>query len=205
MVHLEPSLSLADHRPALSSTGPSAGPTWRLFTGAILEGRPNDVFDHRRMPRDFTCVDNIVEAVVRVNHRVLAPDPEYAAANPDPATSDSSYRVFSIGNRQPVPLMDFMRPDRIIIGADDQRARLLMLAIYALFSRNRDNTYLWGLLADRRRIFACGRRGREDFHLTVSSNRPMNRAPAAQCGACQPSAALRLLQATPASRASGGM
>jgi UDP-glucuronate 4-epimerase len=79
-----------------------------LFTRAILEGRPIDVFNHGRMQRDFTYVDDIVEAVLRVNDRVPAPDPDYTAANPDPATSDAPYRVFNIGNHQPVPLMDFI-------------------------------------------------------------------------------------------------
>ena len=53
-----------------------------LFTRAILEGRPIDVFNHGRMQRDFTYVDDIVEAVLRVNDRLPAPDPEYSAANP---------------------------------------------------------------------------------------------------------------------------
>jgi UDP-glucuronate 4-epimerase len=79
-----------------------------LFTRAILEGRPIDVFNHGRMQRDFTYVDDIVEAVLRVNDRVPAPDPDYTAANPDPASSDAPYRVFNIGNHQPVPLMDFI-------------------------------------------------------------------------------------------------
>ncbi len=79
-----------------------------LFTRAILEGRPIDVFNHGRMQRDFTYVDDIVEAVLRVNDRVPAPDPEYTATNPDPAISDAPYRVFNIGNHQPVPLMDFI-------------------------------------------------------------------------------------------------
>jgi len=79
-----------------------------LFTQAILEGRPIDVFNHGLMRRDFTYVDDIVEAVLRVSDRVPAPDPEYTAGNPDPATSDAPYRVFNIGNDQPVPLMDFI-------------------------------------------------------------------------------------------------
>jgi UDP-glucuronate 4-epimerase len=79
-----------------------------LLTRAILEDRPIDVFNHGRMQRDFTYVDDIVEAVLRVNDRVPAPDPDYTAANPDPASSDAPYRVFNIGNHQPVPLMDFI-------------------------------------------------------------------------------------------------
>ena len=79
-----------------------------LFTRAILAGRPIDVFNHGQMLRDFTYVDDIVEAVVRVSDRLPVPDPAYSAAHPDPATSDAPYRVFNIGNHQPVPLLDFI-------------------------------------------------------------------------------------------------
>jgi UDP-glucuronate 4-epimerase len=79
-----------------------------LFTKAILEGRPIDVFNHGRMQRDFTYVDDIVEGVIRVTDRVAAPDPSYNPAKPDPATGAAPYRVFNIGNHQPVPLMDFI-------------------------------------------------------------------------------------------------
>ncbi|MBP6707870.1 MAG: NAD-dependent epimerase/dehydratase family protein, partial [Candidatus Accumulibacter sp.] len=69
---------------------------------------PIDVFNHGQMQRDFTYVDDIVEAVVRVSDRLPVPDPAYSAAHPDPATSDAPYRVFNIGNHQPVPLLDFI-------------------------------------------------------------------------------------------------
>jgi len=79
-----------------------------LFTKAILEGRPIDVYNHGRMQRDFTFVDDIAEGVIRVTDRVAAPDAAYDPARPDPATSSAPYRVFNIGNHQPVPLMDFI-------------------------------------------------------------------------------------------------
>jgi len=79
-----------------------------LFTKAILEGRSIDVFNQGRMQRDFTYVDDIAEAVVRVTDRIATPDPAYAAERPDPATSSAPYRVFNIGNHQPVPLLDFI-------------------------------------------------------------------------------------------------
>ncbi len=79
-----------------------------LFTKAILEGRPIDVFNHGQMQRDFTYVDDIVEGVIRVNDRIAAPDPAYRPAQPDPATSHAPYRVFNIGNHDPVPLMSFI-------------------------------------------------------------------------------------------------
>ncbi len=79
-----------------------------LFTKAILEGRPIDVFNHGRMQRDFTYVDDIVEGVVRVTDRIATPEPAYDAQTPDPSTSSAPYRVVNIGNHQPVPLMDFI-------------------------------------------------------------------------------------------------
>jgi UDP-glucuronate 4-epimerase len=79
-----------------------------LFTRAILEGRPIDVFNHGRMRRDFTYVDDIVEGVIRVLDKPATPNPAYRAETPDPGTSDAPYRVFNIGNHQPVPLMDFI-------------------------------------------------------------------------------------------------
>ncbi|MFN5166060.1 MAG: SDR family NAD(P)-dependent oxidoreductase, partial [Pseudomonadota bacterium] len=65
-----------------------------LFTKAILEGRPIEVFNHGRMQRDFTYVDDIVEGVVRVLDKTAAPDPAFRADRPDPATSSAPYRVF---------------------------------------------------------------------------------------------------------------
>jgi UDP-glucuronate 4-epimerase len=79
-----------------------------LFTKAILEGRPIDVFNHGNMQRDFTYVDDIVEGVIRVLDRVAAPNPDYQAEDPDPGTSNAPYRVFNIGNHNPVPLLDFI-------------------------------------------------------------------------------------------------
>jgi UDP-glucuronate 4-epimerase len=79
-----------------------------LFTKAILEGRPIDVFNHGQMRRDFTYVDDIAEGVIRVLDRPAEPNPGYQADTPDPATSNVPYRVFNIGNHQPVPLLDFI-------------------------------------------------------------------------------------------------
>jgi UDP-glucuronate 4-epimerase len=79
-----------------------------LFTKAILEGRPIDVFNHGDMRRDFTYIDDIVEGVVRVLDRVAAPDAAYDTDTPDPAVSNVPFRVFNIGNHQPVPLLDFI-------------------------------------------------------------------------------------------------
>ena len=79
-----------------------------LFTKAILEGRPIDVFNHGNMQRDFTYVDDIVEGVIRVLDRTAEANPAYDAVAADPATSNAPYRVFNIGNNNPVPLLDFI-------------------------------------------------------------------------------------------------
>jgi UDP-glucuronate 4-epimerase len=79
-----------------------------LFTRAILEGQPIDVYNHGRMVRDFTYVDDIADGVVRVLDRPASADPQFDAARPDPARSNAPYRVFNIGNSDPVPLMDFI-------------------------------------------------------------------------------------------------
>jgi UDP-glucuronate 4-epimerase len=76
-----------------------------LFTKAILEGKPIDVFNHGKMQRDFTYVDDIVEGVVRVLDRPPASDPNWSGQAPDPATSSAPYRVYNIGNHKPVPLL----------------------------------------------------------------------------------------------------
>ena len=79
-----------------------------LFTRAILDGRPIDVFNNGDMVRDFTYIDDIVEGVIRVLDRTAEPNPAFDAAQPDPGTSNAPYRVFNIGNSQPTPLADYI-------------------------------------------------------------------------------------------------
>ncbi len=79
-----------------------------LFTEAILAGRPIDVFNEGRMQRDFTYIDDIVEGVVRVLDRPAQPDAEWKADAPDPATSTAPYRLYNIGNNNPVELLQFI-------------------------------------------------------------------------------------------------
>ncbi len=76
-----------------------------LFTKAILDGQPIDVFNEGKMRRDFTYIDDIVEGVIRVADNTAAPNPQWTGADPDPATSFAPYRVYNIGNNQPVELM----------------------------------------------------------------------------------------------------
>jgi UDP-glucuronate 4-epimerase len=79
-----------------------------LFTKAILEGRPIDVFNEGRMQRDFTYIDDIIEGVVRVMDRVPGPDDRWSGDDPDPATSYAPYKLYNIGNNSPVELMRFI-------------------------------------------------------------------------------------------------
>ncbi len=79
-----------------------------IFTKAILEGRPIEVFNHGKMERDFTYIDDIVEGVVRVADNVAAPDPAWDAHHPDTATSAAPYRIYNIGNNNPERLTRFI-------------------------------------------------------------------------------------------------
>jgi UDP-glucuronate 4-epimerase len=76
-----------------------------LFTKAILEGDPIDVYNHGKMKRDFTFIDDIVEGVIRTSDTIAAPNPSWDGATPDPATSSAPYRIYNIGNNQPTELM----------------------------------------------------------------------------------------------------
>ena len=87
-----------------------------LFTKAILEGRPIDVFNHGKMKRDFTFVDDIVEGVIRTLDRVAEADPAYDANNPDPATSNVPFRGSNIGNNDPDGQMAFVEAIEDAIG-----------------------------------------------------------------------------------------
>ncbi len=97
-----------------------------LFTKAILEGRPIDVFNHGQMQRDFTYIDDIVEGVIRVSDRPATPNPGYTAEAPDPGTSNAPYRVFNIGSHNPVPLMDYIGAIEAALGTTAQKNMLPM-------------------------------------------------------------------------------
>jgi UDP-glucuronate 4-epimerase len=79
-----------------------------LFTKAILDGKPIHVFNNGQMQRDFTYIDDIIEGVVRVMERPAEADPFWNGANPDPATGKAPYRIYNIGNNQPVELLEFI-------------------------------------------------------------------------------------------------
>lgn len=79
-----------------------------LFTDAILQGRPIKVFNEGRMQRDFTYIDDIVEGVIRISDRVAASNSDWSGQQPDPATSFAPYRLYNIGNHQPVELLSLI-------------------------------------------------------------------------------------------------
>lgn len=79
-----------------------------LFTKAMLAGEPIDVFNHGQMGRDFTYIDDIVEALGRILATAPHPDSKWSGASPDPSTSSAPYRIYNIGNNKPVRLLDFI-------------------------------------------------------------------------------------------------
>jgi UDP-glucuronate 4-epimerase len=79
-----------------------------LFTKAILEGKPIDVFNNGKMKRDFTYVDDIVEGIVRLLPNAPKPNPNWNAERPDPATSFAPYKIYNIGNNKPVELLHYI-------------------------------------------------------------------------------------------------
>jgi UDP-glucuronate 4-epimerase len=90
--------------------GPWGRPDMALFkfTRGILAGEPIPVFNEGRMIRDFTYIDDVVEAVIRILDRVPAPTDAWNSEDPDPATSSAPYRIFNIGNNRPVELMTYI-------------------------------------------------------------------------------------------------
>lgn len=99
-----------------------------LFIRAILAGKPIDVFNHGDMRRDFTYIDDIVEGLVRALDRPPEANPVFDKITPDPATSWAPYRIFNIGNSQPVPLMDFIAAFENALGITAQKNFLPMQA-----------------------------------------------------------------------------
>lgn len=95
-----------------------------LFTRAILADQPIQVFNHGQMQRDFTYIDDITEGVVRVLARPAQPDPDWRGEAPNPATSNAPYRIYNIGNNQPVRLNDFIAILEKILGKEARKEYL---------------------------------------------------------------------------------
>jgi UDP-glucuronate 4-epimerase len=92
-----------------------------LFTRNILEGKPIDVFNHGHHRRDFTYVDDIAEGVVRVAERAAQPDPHWDSNAPDPASSSAPFRLYNIGNNQPVQLLRYIEIIEECLGRKAQK------------------------------------------------------------------------------------
>ena len=99
-----------------------------LFTKAIIDGKPIQVFNEGNMMRDFTYVDDIVEGIVRVMDRPAGANPAWNSGNPDPATSDVPHRVYNIGRGKPVKLLDFIAALEKALGTKAQKQLLPMQA-----------------------------------------------------------------------------
>ena len=97
-----------------------------IFTKAIIEGKPLQVFNHGKHTRDFTYVDDIVQGVIRTLNNTATPDPNYDPLNPNPGTSSAPWRVYNIGGGHPVELLRFIELIEQQLG---KKAKLEMLAL----------------------------------------------------------------------------
>jgi UDP-glucuronate 4-epimerase len=98
----------------------------QIFTRSILEGRPIELFNSGQMRRDFTYIDDIVEGVVRVLDRVPQPDPQWDSARPHPAKSSAPYRIYNMGNNQPVELLYLVETLEGLLGKQGEKTLLPM-------------------------------------------------------------------------------
>ena len=99
-----------------------------LFTQAILAGQPIKVFNHGRHKRSFTYIDDIVEGVLRTLDHIPTANPDWDGASPDPASSNVPYRIYNIGNEQPVELMQYIEVLERHLG---RKAQMEMLPLQA--------------------------------------------------------------------------
>lgn len=97
-----------------------------LFTRKILSGEPIDVFNNGNLARDFTYIDDIVEGVLRSADKVAEPNGSWSGDHPDPATSTAPYRVYNIGNNNPVELMHFIACIEQAVGREAKKSFLPM-------------------------------------------------------------------------------
>ena len=99
-----------------------------LFSSAILEDRTIDIFNYGKMQRDFTYIGDIAEGTVRVMDHIAAPNPDFDSDKPDPGSSRAPYRVYNIGNHQPVELMTFIETIEHALGRQAKKNFLPMQA-----------------------------------------------------------------------------
>ena len=96
------------------------------FAQAMAEGRPIDVYNEGRMQRDFTYIDDVVDAIVRLVDRPPKGDPSWNGLHPDPSSSRAPWRVYNIGNHSPVPLTEFIEILERLLGVQAQKRMLPM-------------------------------------------------------------------------------
>jgi UDP-glucuronate 4-epimerase len=110
--------------------GPWGRPDMVLFkfTKAILDGRPIDVFNNGNMKRDFTYIDDVVEAVSRIMNVIPSPDPEWVSDHPDPSTSVAPFRLYNVGNSEPVEVLEVIAQLEEALGRKAMRNLLPMQA-----------------------------------------------------------------------------
>lgn len=108
--------------------GPWGRPDMALFkfTKAMLEGGSIDVYNHGKMKRDFTYIDDIVGAIIRLQNVVPQPDPDWTVESGSPATSSAPYRVYNIGNSSPVELMDYITALEDALGIEAKKNMMPM-------------------------------------------------------------------------------
>ncbi len=110
-----------------------------LFTKALFNDEPLNVYNYGNMMRDFTYIDDIVECISLVMDKKAEPNPDWDATTPDPSSSNAPYRIYNIGNSQPVPLMEYIRT---IEKATEKKAKLNLLPLQAgdAFSTHADTS-----------------------------------------------------------------
>lgn len=99
-----------------------------LFTSAMLENRPIDIYNFGDMERDFTYIDDIIEGVIRVMKRIPDPNPQWSTENPDPATSAAPFKLYNIGNNNPVKLLNLIQ---VLEACMEKKAKKNFLPIQA--------------------------------------------------------------------------
>lgn len=131
-----------------------------LFAGAILRGEAINVFNEGKMQRDFTYIDDIVEGVVRVIDKVAEPNSEFDTSAPDPASSYAPYRIYNIGNNEPVQLMEFIETIENAVGQKAEKNMMGMqdgdvVATYANIDALIDAVDFKGHTTERRHTEIC--------------------------------------------------
>lgn len=98
----------------------------QMFTKSIIDGEPIEVFNYGNHRRDFTYIDDIVEGIIKILDRPALPNPDWDSNNPDPASSSAPYKIYNIGNNNPVNLMDFIKSLESSLGKTAEKKLLPM-------------------------------------------------------------------------------